>query len=68
MLQGVGRTLKPLPNIVKAEGADPIFKPGDHVEISMRLPIVPSYMSWALPSFTLSDTRPKINAPEVFHA
>jgi nitrile hydratase len=39
MSDGLGRTLKPLPNVVKAEGAEPLFKTGDEIKISMRFPI-----------------------------
>jgi nitrile hydratase len=35
-------------DIVKAEGEEPIFKPGDHVKISIRFPVghyrVPTYI------------------------
>ena len=30
---------KPLPNIVRAEGEEPLFKPGDTVRIAKRFPI-----------------------------
>jgi len=40
--------MKPLPNIVQAEGAAPIFKPGDRIKIATRSPIghyrVPTYV------------------------
>ena len=39
MSDGLGRALTPLPNIVKAEGAEPLFKTGDEIKISMRFPI-----------------------------
>jgi hypothetical protein len=39
---------KPLSRIVKAEGAEPIFKAGDEVKISVRFPVghyrVPTYI------------------------
>ncbi len=39
---------KPLANVVKAEGAEPLFKAGDSVKISVRYPIghyrVPTYI------------------------
>lgn len=48
MLEGLGRPLKPLPNIVHAEGEEPLFKVGDEVKIAMRFPIghyrVPTYI------------------------
>jgi len=48
MSEGLGRALKPLPNIVKAEREDPLFKAGDNVKIAMRFPIghfrVPNYI------------------------
>jgi nitrile hydratase len=48
MSEGSARTLKPLPNIVKAEGAAPLFHEGDNVRISVRFPIghfrVPNYI------------------------
>jgi hypothetical protein len=43
-----GRKPTPLPNIVKAEGEEPLFKAGDDVKIAMRFPIghfrVPNYI------------------------
>ena len=39
MSDGLGRAFKPLPNVVKAEGAEPLFKTGDEIKISMRFPI-----------------------------
>jgi len=39
MAKRLGRALKPLPNVVKAEGAEPLFKTGDEIKISMRFPI-----------------------------
>jgi Nitrile hydratase beta subunit len=48
MSEGHGRTLKSLPNIVKAEGEEPLFKAGDYVKILRRFPIdpfrVPNYI------------------------
>jgi hypothetical protein len=48
MSQGLGHSLKPLSNFVKAEGADPLFQVGDIVKISMRFPVghyrVPTYI------------------------
>ena len=48
MSDGLGRPLKPLPNIVHAEGEEPLFKAGDDVKIAMRFPIghyrVPTYI------------------------
>jgi len=48
MSQGLGHSQKPLSNLVKAEGADPLFQAGDIVKISMRFPIghyrVPTYI------------------------
>jgi nitrile hydratase subunit beta len=48
MSEGSGRALKPLPNVEKAEGAEPIFKAGDEVTISVRFPVghyrVPTYI------------------------
>ena len=48
MSQGFGRVLKPLPNIVKAEREEPLFRVGDGVKISARSPIghfrVPNYI------------------------
>ena len=48
MSQGLGHSLKPLSNFVKAEGADPLFQAGDTVKISMRFPVghyrVPTYI------------------------
>jgi len=42
------RALTPLPNIVHAEGEEPLFKSGDDVNISLRFPIghyrVPTYI------------------------
>ena len=39
---------KPFPNIVHAEGEEPLFKPGDQVKISARYPMghyrVPNYI------------------------
>jgi hypothetical protein len=39
MLEGPGSARKPLPNIVKAEGEEPLFKAGDNVKIAKRFPI-----------------------------
>jgi len=39
MAKGLGREPGPVPGIVKAEGADPLFKTGDEIKISMRFPI-----------------------------
>ncbi len=39
MSKGVGFSPKPLPNIVKAEGEEPLFKVGDDIKISKRFPI-----------------------------
>jgi len=39
MAKRLGRALKPLPNVVKAEEAEPLFKTGDEIKISMRFPI-----------------------------
>jgi nitrile hydratase subunit beta len=40
--------LKPLPNIVKAVGEEPLFRAGDDVKIAMRFPLghfrVPNYI------------------------
>ena len=48
MSEGFGRALTPLPNIVHADGEEPLFKAGDDVRISMRFPIghyrVPNYI------------------------
>jgi hypothetical protein len=48
MPEGVGRAHKPLPNIVRAEGEEPLFKTGDNVKIAKRFPIghfrVPNYI------------------------
>jgi nitrile hydratase subunit beta len=48
MTKGIGRAPDPLPNIVKAEGEEPLFKVGDNVKIAMRFPIghfrVPNYI------------------------
>jgi nitrile hydratase subunit beta len=48
MSQELGRSVKPLANIVKAEGADPLFQAGDAVKISVRFPVghyrVPTYI------------------------
>jgi hypothetical protein len=48
MSQELGRFVKPLANIVKAEGAEPLFQAGDTVKISMRFPVghyrVPTYI------------------------
>ena len=48
MSDGMGSTLKPLPNIVHAEYEEPLFKVGDSVKIAMRFPIghyrVPNYI------------------------
>jgi len=48
MSQGVGSAVKPLPNIVKADGEEPLFRAGDHVKLSQRAPIghfrVPNYI------------------------
>jgi nitrile hydratase len=47
MAQG-RRALKSFPNIVHADGEEPIFKPGDQVKISVRYPMghyrVPNYI------------------------
>ncbi|MBV8443028.1 MAG: nitrile hydratase subunit beta [Hyphomicrobiales bacterium] len=39
MAESVGRVERPLPNIVTAEGEEPLFKPGDTVKIATRSPI-----------------------------
>jgi len=48
MSEGVGRARKPLANMVKAEGEEPLFKAGDEVKIAKRFPIghfrVPNYI------------------------
>ena len=48
MPEGPGRARKPLSNIVKAEGEEPLFKAGDNVKIAKRFPIghfrVPNYI------------------------
>jgi nitrile hydratase len=48
MPEASGRALKRLPNIVKAEREEPLFKVGDSVKISARSPIghfrVPNYI------------------------
>jgi nitrile hydratase len=48
MSEGPGRALKPLPNIVHADGEEPLFKAGDDVKISLRFPLshyrVPNYV------------------------
>ena len=48
MAEGLGCAPKPLPNIVKAKGEEPLFKAGDDVKIAMRFPIghfrVPNYI------------------------
>jgi nitrile hydratase subunit beta len=48
MSQELGRSVKPLANIVKAEGAEPLFQAGDAVKISVRFPVghyrVPTYI------------------------
>jgi nitrile hydratase len=48
MLEANERLLEPLPGIVQAEGANPLFEVGDRVKISIRYPIghfrVPNYI------------------------
>ncbi len=48
MSEGFGRAVTPLPNLVHADGEEPLFKAGDDVKISMRFPIghyrVPTYI------------------------
>lgn len=48
MSQELGRSVKPLANSVKAEGAEPLFRAGDAVKISVRFPgghyPVPTYI------------------------
>jgi nitrile hydratase len=39
MSEGKGYEPKPLPNVVKAVGEEPLFKEGDIVQISTRSPI-----------------------------
>ena len=39
MSEGAGSTLKPLPDIVTAEGEEPFFEVGDAVIVSKRSPI-----------------------------
>jgi nitrile hydratase len=39
MTESVGQARRPLPNIVKAEGEEPLFKAGDNVKIAKRSPI-----------------------------
>jgi hypothetical protein len=47
-MTGLGRTANQLPNVVKAEGEEPLFKAGDDIKIAMRFPIghfrVPNYI------------------------
>ena len=48
MSTGRGHALKPLPNIVHADGEEPLFKVGGDVKIALRFPIghyrVPTYI------------------------
>jgi nitrile hydratase subunit beta len=48
MTDGIEHARNRLPNIVKAEGEDPLFKTGDAVKIAKRFPIghfrVPNYI------------------------
>jgi nitrile hydratase subunit beta len=48
MSQSVELTSKPLTNVVKAEGEEPLFNPGDEIKIAKRSPIghfrVPNYV------------------------
>jgi nitrile hydratase subunit beta len=48
MSAGRGHALQPLPNIVHADGEEPLFKVGDDVTIALRFPIghyrVPTYI------------------------
>ena len=39
MPETLSRGLKDKPNVVKAEGAEPLFKTGDEIKISMRFPV-----------------------------
>ena len=39
MSHSVGSAMKQLPDIVTAEGEEPLFKPGDTVKIAKRFPI-----------------------------
>jgi|SRR5258708_1276233 nitrile hydratase len=39
MSERSSRAVRPLPNVVKAEGEEPLFKAGDVVKISVRFPI-----------------------------